>query len=39
MKVAFLEYLIGKELLYYCVIIIMFIFISFNFTKKKKVHL
>lgn len=36
MKVAFLGYLIGKELLYYCVIIIMFIFISFNFTKKKK---
>lgn len=35
MKVAFLGYLIGKELLYYCVIIIMFIFISFNFTKKK----
>lgn len=35
----FLEYLIGKELLYYCVIIIMFIFISFNFTKKESTSL
>lgn len=34
----FLEYLIGKELLYYCVIIIIFIFISFNFTKKESMN-